>query len=66
MPAGKGVNREKQGYRLVERMRLPSGQTIIQLRKKQEVINGGSDDVDSIDAGEDDELIDQLDGLNFT
>lgn len=59
-----GISRGKQGYQLLERIRLPTGRTITQIQKKQ-VVDDDNDNVDSIGADGDDELIDQLDGLNF-
>lgn len=48
-----------------ERIRLPIGRTIAQIHKKQEVVRDDNDNIDSIGTDGDDELIDQLDGLNF-
>ncbi|CAG9531985.1 unnamed protein product [Cercopithifilaria johnstoni] len=60
-----GMNREKQGYQLIERIRLPTGRTIAQIRKKQEVVNDNDGNIDSNDADGDDELIDQLDDIEL-
>uniref|UniRef100_A0AAF5Q090 Uncharacterized protein n=3 Tax=Wuchereria bancrofti TaxID=6293 RepID=A0AAF5Q090_WUCBA len=58
------VNREKRGYQLEERIRLPTGR-IAEIRKKQEVVKGDSSNVDNTGVDGDDELIDQLDDLEL-
>ncbi|EFO20070.1 hypothetical protein LOAG_08419 [Loa loa] len=58
-----GVNREKRGYQLEERIRLPTRRTIAQIRNNQEI--GDSDNVDNTGEDGDDELMNQLDDLEL-